>query len=124
MSSLEDPRILFSAERTLLAWSRTCLAFIAFGFVVERAALVLEAVEPARAAHGGAGLTFWLGLGFIALGVFAAVLSSRQHLLVLRTLHADEIPHYYSPRWGVFFNVIVAVLGAVLLVVLYQGRTL
>ncbi|MGM0680450.1 MAG: YidH family protein, partial [Pseudomonadota bacterium] len=36
MSDLKDPRVLFAAERTLLAWNRTSLSFIAFGFLIER----------------------------------------------------------------------------------------
>ena len=31
-----DPRIYFAAERTLLAWVRTGLAMMGFGFVVAR----------------------------------------------------------------------------------------
>jgi uncharacterized membrane protein YidH (DUF202 family) len=31
-----DPRVYFAAERTLLAWVRTGLALMGFGFVVAR----------------------------------------------------------------------------------------
>ena len=39
MSELNDPRVLFAAERTLLAWSRTSAGLMAFGFLVDRAGL-------------------------------------------------------------------------------------
>ena len=35
-SCLDDPRVLFTAERTLLARLRTAIALPDFGFVVER----------------------------------------------------------------------------------------
>lgn len=116
MSSLDDPRVLFAAERTLLAWNRTSLGFIAFGFLVERAGLLearYSAPDP---------VTFWAGLAFIALGVATTLHASRQFALVVRTLKPGEIPAGYSPQWGLWVNHAVALLGLALIVGLYLGR--
>lgn len=114
MSELKDPRVLFAAERTLLAWNRTSLSLIAFGFVIERAAILVQAVGLELTDPIMPGVMFWVGLAFILLGAFCAAYSSRQYLLVLRTLTPFEIPAGYSPRWGVAVNLVVAALGVIL----------
>jgi putative membrane protein len=48
VSELNDPRVLFAAERTLLAWSRTAAGLMAFGFLVDRAGLLLQGAQAAR----------------------------------------------------------------------------
>lgn len=46
MLDLNDPRVFFAAERALLAWNRTSLSLMAFGFVIERSGLLLQMLKP------------------------------------------------------------------------------
>ena len=119
MSELKDPRVLFAAERTMLAWNRTSIGLIAFGFVVERAGLLLNAIEHKPLHDSMNSATFWLGLGFIVLGAVCAAVSSYQYAAVLKTLTRAEFPEGYSARWGLVVNILVALLGLALVVALY-----
>lgn len=119
MSDLKDPRVLFAAERTLLAWNRTSIGLIAFGFVVERAGLLLRALGHTATPETVHNATFFLGLAFILLGAACAVISAYQYAAVLKTLTRAEFPQGYSPRWGLTVNIVVALLGLALVVVLY-----
>src|SRR5690606_1976261 len=122
MSQLNDPRVLFSAERTLLAWNRTALSMMAFGFVVERAGLLIRAVTPDGAHLAQVRLAFGLGLLFIAVGCFAAGFSAWRYRRFLRTLTPEEFPPHYGARWDFAINIFVVVLGLMLMGVLIIGH--
>lgn len=121
MSDLDDPRVFFAAERTLLAWNRTSLALMAFGFVIERFGLFVSILLPRHDLPLQRGLSFWIGLAFVLLGAVVAAYSTVQYHKVLRTLKPIEIPDGYRTDPGVITNLLVAVLGIILTVYFFQG---
>ena len=124
MSDLNDPRVFFAAERTLLAWNRTSLALMAFGFVIERFGLFVQLFVVERGTAPERGLSFWVGLAFIVLGVLACVAANAQFRVVLRDLKPVEIPRGYRAHMGEYVNYAVALLGAILTVyLLVRGLT-
>lgn len=110
MSSLEDPRVLFAAERTLLAWQRTAVALMGFGFVVERFGLFVRIAQGLPLAGAERGISMWLGVTLLAVAVSSAV----QYRRTLVTLGRGEIPPGYWTHVGVWVNFILAGVGMVL----------
>ena len=121
MSDLSDPRVLFAAERTLLAWNRTSISFMAFGFVVERFGLFIAMLGRAEMRVFQREISFYIGILFIALSVIVSFLSIVQHRNVLRTLRPAEIPKGYRVWLAALVNAIVNLLGLVLIYYVFQG---
>jgi putative membrane protein len=109
----EDPRVRFAAERTLLAWIRTGLAFMGFGFVVARFGLFLREIAVARQATPAHsyGLSLWIGTGLVVLGIAVTLLAAAQHWRVLQRL--DRREDFIAPRWslGLVVSLLLAILG-------------
>ena len=121
MSDLNDPRVLFAAERTLLAWNRTSISLMAFGFLVERFGLFLEISGRQEFNVFQRHISFVVGVAFIVLASYIALASVLQHRQVLKSLRPGEIPTGYKLRLGMLTNMVVGILGIILALYLFRG---
>ncbi len=118
MSDLNDPRVFFAAERTLLAWTRTSLTLMAFGFMIERFSLFIFMLSPEKSEPFHRNLSFWVGIAFILLGTITSATAISQYHAILRSLKSVEIPQNYRVNTGVVTNIIITVLGILLMIYL------
>jgi putative membrane protein len=89
-------------ERTLLAWIRTGIALMAFGFAIARFALFLREIAQAGAMHvthvRGAG-SAWFGVALVVLGLVTNAAAVVRYGVLHKAI-AEHRPPAPSPRLG------------------------
>lgn len=113
---VNDPRVFFAAERTVLAWVRTAIGLIGMGFVVARFGLFLRLVREQHADAGHHLPSAALGVGLTLAGAATASIAAWQHHRYCRTLGSADLPPRYRTEVAVLLGLGVAAAGAVLAV--------
>ncbi|MGO9266872.1 MAG: YidH family protein [Candidatus Binataceae bacterium] len=108
-TELTKERNRLAADRTLMAWIRTSLSLIGFGFGIGKGYQYLEAAGL-RASADPIRSTLIFGTSFIVLGMLALVAAVVQHSRILQRL---ESPDY---AYSAMRPVAVTVAGVLLLI--------
>lgn len=114
---MNDPRVFFAAERTLLAWLRTGLTIIAIGFVVARFGLFVQILSLQSQPHPSSissSISAALGVTFVVVGSLAILVAAIQHGRFVATLSPADLPPAYSRKVAVALSLLVAALGVAL----------
>src|SRR5262245_5375333 len=105
--------MLQANKRTLLAWVRTSIALMTFGFVIARIGFWLRAIAapPGGADHRELG-TAWVGAGFVVMGVIGNAAAVGRYAANRRALQrGDAITEGSLP---IMLASLVTVFGAII----------
>jgi len=106
-----------AAERTLMAWIRTSLSLISFGFGIDR---IVSAIKTLNQQANTVRLSKFLGLSFIFLGIFALIMAIVQHDRELK--HIRQSPYIYISNFslGLIVALALIVIGLAAFIAIYS----
>jgi len=109
----KDPRIYFAVERTLLAWIRTGLAMMGFGFVVARFGLFLRELGAAapNMLVKSTGFSLWSGTALVLAGVVVNAVSTVQYLHTIRDLNEGRDVTGRPSTLAVSLSIVLCIVG-------------
>lgn len=113
-----DPRVHLANERTLLAWIRTSVALMAFGFVVVKFSLFLKqltVLSGGKIVVTQHGLSSVLGITMVTIGAITIPLASIRYLRTERQLLSQK----FQPSSGLLMSLVFILVITSLLLILY-----
>jgi len=109
-----------AADRTLLAWIRTSLAMISFGFGIERIGQAAINLDGKLAGFTG-GRTRMGGAVLVALGIAATMAGMWEHRHMLRAIASEDYRYADRPPIARYMAVALVAVGVAALAVILTG---
>ena len=119
--SATDPRIYMAAERTFLAWIRTGIAFMGFGFVVARFGLFLREIAVSNnvaAAQPSNGFSLPVGVALIVMGIVVNIVAAIRHHRYIKALDRGQFRQSYGSGFAFLMAGLLAIIGVAVAVYL------
>ncbi len=119
-NELAKERNRAAAERTMMAWIRTCLSLISFGFGLDK---IIGAINRSRfdgSAHASLSVRL-VAIGFVLIGILAMAAATRQHLRTLKLIRRDDFVYVDQRSITVFTAVALTIIGIVAFALLVTG---
>lgn len=110
-NELAKERTRAAADRTLMAWIRTSLSLIGFGFGIPT---IIKAIEST---HIGANIdphrfSTMVGLAFISVGMFGMAAALKEHRQILKQIQSDHYT-YQTSNTTEFVGIALFIIGIV-----------
>ncbi|MES2221445.1 MAG: DUF202 domain-containing protein [Acidobacteriota bacterium] len=114
-----DPRIYFAEQQTFLAWIRTGLALMGFGFVVARFGLFLRELSfrnlgSSPASLHPTGTSVGIGTALVILGVLVNLSALMTHLRQVKQLRTGEWIPGRASKTAVILALLLSAAGVAL----------
>jgi putative membrane protein len=92
-NELAKERTREAADRTLMAWIRTCLSLIGFGFGIAKFRDILVEAVGLRRGPEHIQSTLIFGMSFISLGIFGLLAAVVQHWRILQHIKFENFQY-------------------------------
>jgi len=100
-----------AADRTLMAWVRTSLSLIGFGFGIAKYRDILLSAGIIKRPPEEFNTTLIFGLSFISLGVFGLLAAVIQHWRILEAVKKDPLSFPVIKPLVMFMAIILLLIG-------------